>query len=337
MRSPKLSIGIVAASLGLLVTAWEGRPVKADISVEQTTVLARIGDRTITLADYNRRVASIPPFQLKGFGRNAAEIKKNFLERVLVREVLLSQGAADAKMTEREDVKERTRSVLRNAALAKARADTIVRGPVSQEDIKAYYEKNWSKFNSPARVWIWRIQVAKREEAVEIIAAMKKDPTTKRWNEAARDRSLDKATAMRGGNVGFVAPDGTTAEPGLKIDKAVLAAVAGAKDQELLQEPVKAGDRWEVVWKRQTSPAVSRSLDVEAMSIRQVLTHERASAASRELIERLRGEHMRDFHPELLDQLEVGSSGEVQQQRRPGTLPVAKKTLATPTPGPGGR
>ncbi len=56
---------------------------------------------------------------------------------------------------------------------------------------------------------------------------------------------------MRGGNLGFVSPDGTTPEPGIEGERAVLDAVAKLKDTQIGPEPVNDGNRWVVVWRRQ--------------------------------------------------------------------------------------
>ena len=48
------------------------------------------------------------------------------------------------------------------------------------------------------RVAIWRILVGSREEGVKVIDEVKKDNSVKRWTDLARERSLDKATNMRG-------------------------------------------------------------------------------------------------------------------------------------------
>jgi peptidyl-prolyl cis-trans isomerase C len=336
MRLPKLPPALLAISLGLLATAWEGTPAQADASPEASMVLARVGAHTITVADFNRRVALVPPFQLKAFGRSGAEIKKNFLERVLVREALLAQAAEGSKILERDDVRERERAVLRNAMLARIRADLQAQGPVRDDEVKAYYDKNSAKFHTPPRIALWRIEVHKREEATQILEEIKKDPTPKRWNEIARSKSIDKATSMRGGNLGYVLPDGATSEPDLKVSKAVLDAVAAVKDTELVPEPVKDGDRWAVVWRRQSVKGVDRPLELEAGSIRQVLLHEKNEAKIKGAIAKLRADHLTDYHPELIEQFDIASSGDLSPTRRPGTL-QPHKAAAPPAPNPAGR
>src|SRR5580698_10815672 len=110
---------ILAAGIGLLAAAPSGHAPRADTS----PVVARVGTVTITAADLERRMAAVPPFQLRTFGSTPAEIKHAFLDRVLVREALLSLGAAEHGLEERDDVKERIRGVLRGAMLARLRSD----------------------------------------------------------------------------------------------------------------------------------------------------------------------------------------------------------------------
>src|SRR6185503_2482175 len=191
---------LVAVGVGLFLCAVQARPVEADVSAAEATVVARVGQRSITVDEVNRRIAALPPFQLRSFGRNADEVRKNFVEKVIVREALLAQGALAAKLDEREDVKERIRSVLRSAMLSRVRFETMSQNPVTDAEVKQYYDANPTKFHTPARIAIWRILVAKREEAEAVLKEIKADTTPKRWNELAREKSIDKATNMRGGN-----------------------------------------------------------------------------------------------------------------------------------------
>jgi peptidyl-prolyl cis-trans isomerase C len=331
MRASKL----LAAGIALFATAWQARIVHADVAPDEVTVVARVGARTITSADVSRRIAQLPPFQLRAFGKTPDEVRRNFVDKVMVREALLAQGAVDAKLAERDEVAERIRGVLSNAMLARVRAEAGAGAPVSDAEIKRYYEANPAKYHAPERVQIWRIQVAKREEAQAILAELKKDPTPKRWNELAREQSLDRATNLRGGNLGFVAPDGTTSEAGLKVDAGLLAAVSEAKDAELLPAPVKDGERWSVLWRRQSMKPVTRELETEAPLIRPILAHERGETKARALLEKLRADFVTDLNPDVVDMLEVSSTGDLQPVRRPGTMQTRKPLNAQPIPAPG--
>src|SRR5688572_1209990 len=116
---------LAALGIGLVLSAWQARPVLADPSPDETTIVAKVGERTITIDELNRRIASLPPFQLRAFGRNADEVRRNFLQKVMIREALLVQGAKAAKLEERSDVQERIRGVLRSSMLSSVRTETI--------------------------------------------------------------------------------------------------------------------------------------------------------------------------------------------------------------------
>jgi peptidyl-prolyl cis-trans isomerase C len=279
-------------------------------------------------------MAGVPPFQLRTFGDTDAEIRKGFLERILVREALFAQGGADRKLDALPAVADKIRGMLRTALVSKIRAEEAISEPVRPEEIKAYYDKNAARFHAPARIALWIIVVNKREDALEILADVKKTATPQHWTDLARERSVDKATSMRGGNLGFVSPDGSTNEPGLHVSRAVLEAAVRVKDAEIVPEPVADGDRWVVVWRRQTMAPVNRPLELEQASIRQVLRHERADAKIKETVAALRKAHLADHDPEQIALFEVTPGGELTPVRRPGSLPQGKHVTATPVPSP---
>jgi peptidyl-prolyl cis-trans isomerase C len=323
---------ILAAGLGLVAFFAPGHAVQAD---DTSAVVARIGARAITVADLERRLAAIPPFQLRTFGGSPDEIKKNYLERVLVREALLAQGAEARGLLERDDIKERLRGVMRNAMLAHLRGEVAQAAKPTEDEIRAYYQKNITKFRTPARVGLQQIVTAKREEALEVVAEMKKDPTQAHWNALCHERSIDRASNMRGGSYGYVFPDGTTSDPALRVGAEILKALAAARDGELLPEPVKDGEHWAVVWRQKSMPAVDRPVELEIGSIRQILLHERTEAKIHEALAAQRKAALGEHNPELTELVDVTGTGDITPVRRPGTMPSGKRPSASPVPAPG--
>ncbi len=334
MRARTVKLSLAAAAVAAVCAASTGLSLRAQAQpaagAAADAVVARVGDRVITAPEVERRIAQIPPFQLQSLGRTPEEIRKNFVSQVLARELLLVQGAAAQKLTERADVQDRIRGVLRAALLQRIQAEAASSSPVTDEEIRAYYEAHRDRFSSPAMVALWRILVATREEAEVILAELKKDPSPQRFKDIAREKSLDKATSMRGGDLGFVTSDGTTTEPGLKVAPELLEAIARVKDAELVPEPVPEGDRFAVLWRRQSRRPVSRSLEQEAPSIRQILAHGKAEAQLKQLLERLRAQDVSGHAPELVDLLDVTSTGDLQPLKRPGTLASSRRPGAPP-------
>lgn len=314
------------AVLALLASATTAR-------ADSQTIVGRVVDRKISVGELEDRMTRIPPFQLRGLGTSPDAVRRFLLDRSLLRDALLAQGARDRKLDVAPGTKERIDRVLRSALLDELRRETLSKSPVTDEEARAYYDRNPEKFNAPARVSVWRILLPSREKAAEVLATAKKDLTMKTWTQLAREQSIDKATHMRGGNLGFVAPDGTTPESAVKVSPLLYQAAGRVADGELVGEPVKEGENWAVVWRRQSMREVRRTFEQESVSIRQMLTHSKAEERARALIAELRKEHLEDYAAELVDQIEVTALGDVQPVRRPGSLPPARSRSGAP-PGP---
>ncbi|MDC3953539.1 peptidyl-prolyl cis-trans isomerase [Polyangium jinanense] len=332
MRSASILRAILASSIALVAASAASSYVLAQTAApaDGDAVVAKVGVRTITVREVERRLATMPPFQLRYFGKTHDEIRRKFVEETVLKETLYAEGAEAAKMRELPEVAERVRSVLRNAIVSQIRAEVAAQGGVTDEEVRAYYDANRDKYHAPSRVAIWRILVATREQALDVIQKAKADLSPKRWNELARDLSLDKSTNMRGGNLGLAAPDGTTTDPNVKVDVALVKAVEGVKDSELVPEPVAEGSSWAVVWRRQSIKAVDRPIELEAPSIKQILMHERTQKKIQEVVAALRKEHLGETNPDLLEMLGVSAMGEITPAKRPGTLPSSRRPAAGP-------
>lgn len=304
----------------------------AEADAPKDAIVARVGSQVITAGELERRLLAIPPFQLRMFGKTEDEIKRNYLERVMVRDLLLAQGAIDQKLDAQENVEERVRATLRSVMVQQVRLDAQAT-PVTDADVEKYYKDNADKFHAPERIAVWRILVASKDDALKIVAELKKDGSVKKWKDLARDKSLDKATNMQGGNLGFVGPDGKTADGALQVDRAVLDLVKVLKDGELAPDPVKEGERWAIVWRRQTAKAVDRSLEQEAPGIRQTIARMRTEERLKSLLAKGREDRVKDLSMELVDELTVSAQGDLTPMKRPGVLGTRKAAPGLPQPG----
>lgn len=298
----------------------------------EDVVVARVAGSPITAGELHRRMALVPPFQLRELGDTPEAIQRAYLDRVLVPELLHVKEAERLELGRRPEVAERINGVLRAALLAEIRRE-VSETAITDEDVAAYYKANLDRFVSPPRVALWRILVRTEDEAKKLLAELGASPDPKRWADLARERSIDDESKMRGGNLGFVEPDGETSQRGVKVDLALVRAAEGVKEGELVPAPVREGDAWAVVWKRQSLRPVTRSLEAERAGIRQVLAQERMHGAVTELLTTLRS-NVTEVHEELVDVVAIDAAGELARALRPGTLPRSKR-VARPQPEPG--
>jgi peptidyl-prolyl cis-trans isomerase C len=265
----------------------------------------------------------VPPFQLQTFGKTPEEAKKKFLETVMIPEVLFVQAAEEKKLDQElptEDLVKRARS---NAAIRAFRAQQPPATAITDEDAAKYYEANKLLYDTPERVQVWRILVKTKDEADAVLAQVKKDPSVKVFTDVAREKSLDKATNMRAGNLGFLTPDGVSNEAGVKVDPAIVVAARTVKDGELVPQPVAEGENFAVVWRRGTVPPNKRPLADVSAQIKETLYRERMEKATRAHIEELR-KTVKDYDEKPLRQLEVKlDDGTLGPRRR--NLPDASK------------
>ncbi len=267
-------------------------------------------------------MAKVPPFQLRTFGASEAEIRRAFIDQVIIPDALWALGAnarhVDRQVPTRFDLD-------RMRAEATIRAISSKLGPaeaISMDDVNAYYDKNKPRYDAPERYQLWRITCATQEEAQTVLAEAKRDGTVSHWNKLTREHSLDKATYLRSGNVGFVALDGTSNEAGLKVEPAIVKAAAVVRDGELVPEPVAEGSSgWAVVWRRGTVGASHRSVDDVKEQIQSAILHQREEDAKKKLLADLRAKELKEYNPELLGGIDVAPpDGVVVPRKRPGQI-----------------
>jgi peptidyl-prolyl cis-trans isomerase C len=271
--------------------------------------VARVGSATVSADALSRRIAKIPDFQRAALGDSPTKLKRQVLDTLLIPDLLYAQEAERRKLAERPSVQSRERELLRAAIEHALRDETNAKTPVTAEDIRGYFAQNRARFETPRRLHIWRILNDDQALAKKIIVDSKGVDGILRWSQYARESSLDKATHLRNGDLGFVHPDGNTDTPTLRVDPALFSAADSLSDGELAAEPIKEGLHWAVIWRRGSMKAVNRTLDQERGSIRQVLERQRLEQARDELLVSLRAKYVTGLNEAALDKLSFDNQG----------------------------
>jgi peptidyl-prolyl cis-trans isomerase C len=302
----------------------------ADVVAEQdpsgVPVVAKVGPRAVTARALLQRLRVVPDFQLATFGSSPGEIKRNFLEQVVVRDELFAQGAEAKRLDQGTRAHERIEHALRTARINLLKENL----EVTPGEVAAYFADNRARFDAPERIAVTRILCATRDEAATVLAEAKSNGGAQRWNDLAREHSLDKATSMRGGALGFLAQDGSSNEASVRADPRLFEAASKVKDGEFVPAPVEEGSGYAVIWRRGSTPAVHRTLDEETAAIRQVLVRRKLGDAVKGLTDTLRGGEKIEEHPDLIDLIEVSPDGSVSQRKRPGV--AKRRPLQAPAP-----
>ncbi|HMJ12163.1 MAG TPA: peptidyl-prolyl cis-trans isomerase [Polyangiaceae bacterium] len=314
-RALAVSAALALAAFGAFTSS------RSSADAGAAAALVRVGNASLDAAEATRRLHALPSFQLASFGDTPAEIRRNFVERVLVPELAADQEADRLRLRARPELRESLQRIQVQALAGELTQELSQRGAVSEQAIREYYETQRARFETPPRLRIWRIAVRDETLAKSILTEARGPEGVKKWNNLAREKSEDKATHLRDGDLGFVRADGSTDVPELRVDPVLFAAADKVRDGELVPEPIREGERWAVVWRRGSLPAVKRTLEQESAAIGQLLAREKLEKSFEKLEAQLRKSQVRDVDYELLQYVGVDAFGDVAERQRPGILP----------------
>jgi peptidyl-prolyl cis-trans isomerase C len=246
-------------------------------------VRVSLGDveESVGAAEASRRWSLLSQGQRRMLGATDDGARDGFVA-MLREEALLAAAARRANLPARFEVAEVQRRALARAWLDRSGEAVGPASAVTDADVKSYYEAHASTYAQPARVQVWRILVKSEARARELLAKVKAGVAVADWVTLARDESVDEATKLRGGNLGFLDDKGISDDAPVSADPAVIAAVQGVPDGAIVGDVVPERGHFGVVWRRSSLPAVSRSLEEVASSIRGALWRERRERAEEE-------------------------------------------------------
>jgi parvulin-like peptidyl-prolyl isomerase len=263
------------------------------LSPEQAAlVVARVGDRTITLGDYAATLERMDQFDRLRY--QSPERRKELLQEIIDVE-LLAQDARKRKLDQEPETQQAIRQVLRDAILADVKRDLQAPADIADAEVRAYYEAHRDDYREPERRRVAEIVVKDKETANKVIGLAKKT-NSREWGELFRSHSVvplrkgpEGQPLEMAGDLGLVGPPGDPRGDNPRVIPEVRAAVFEiAEIGDVLSRPVPASDGFHVVRMLGKSDAHERSLSDADRSIRVAILQNKIAEREKALEAELR-------------------------------------------------
>jgi peptidyl-prolyl cis-trans isomerase C len=250
---------------------------------EAAQVLARVGDRTITLGDFVSAIEHMDQFDRVRY--QAPERRKELLNE-MIDVMLLADEAREQGYDQDPQVKQEVREILRDAYLKKVRDGVPGPNDIPAEEVSAYYDAHKADFHDPERRRVSAIVLPTQAAADSAIAALKGGA---QFGDLVRTKSVDPQAKANvpvdlAGDMGFVSPPGDPRGANTRVPDEVRAAVFQIPNVGgVLPTAVKSGAKFYVVKLGAKTDPHDRTLKDAERSIRVRLAqdkiHEKEEAA----------------------------------------------------------
>jgi peptidyl-prolyl cis-trans isomerase C len=288
-------------------------------------VLARIGPLAIDAPELGAHAARLLPAQRAQLGPDWREQRRRLLQEVLVPQALLQVEAA---RVDRGLLSARDRALADALTLA-LESEALARGVAPAQLASRQAEQG--QRDTQRTLLLWRILLRSEAEALALLKELG-PPSESAWTRLARERSIDRATHMRSGSLGYVAASGQTHMPQVRVSPALFAAASQVEDGQLVPRPVPEAGEFAVVWRRASSapPTPSSSpppVDPASTELGALLVSEAVASEARALTQRLRAERLRGYRPELIEGLTPRSGAALEPAKPGGGAPVGGRPV----------
>jgi hypothetical protein len=265
-------------------------------------VILEVGAQRLTTSQLELMLSSHSSWQLRALGRTAGEIRQRFVQEVAIPQLLWAERAARAgsKETLRFTAQ---RDRLLATELARSLAAVGAGKPASVHD-----EGGGVRITAPDRgeslaLRVWWMLVAGKSEAEDVLRRLLPVATVDGWSKLCRERSLDTATRLRGGRLGFVESHGTGDGARSAVPRAVFDAASRIGDGQLTLQAMETG-RFAVIWRRGTRHDTRQGgapMNATGAAGNTPAWAQRVTELRSELVSVLRRSHLGAYQPDLLD------------------------------------
>ncbi|WP_035086775.1 peptidylprolyl isomerase, partial [Devosia riboflavina] len=230
-----------APAIGSFAQEAPAPEAAAPAAVAPETVVATVGGEEITEADLSFAAEDLA----QDLAQMPAQERRAFLLRVLI-DMKVMAGAAEAAGMDQTELFAQRLNYLKERALRRAYFADAIAGQVTEEAIRADYDKFVAEFQPQEEVHARHILVETQEEADAIKAELDAGGD---FAAIAQEKSIDPGSGANGGDLGFFAK-------GMMVPEFETAAFALANPGDV-SAPVQSQFGWHIIKleeKRESSP-----------------------------------------------------------------------------------
>jgi len=276
--------------------AEEKWPAHGLTEAQANEVLAKVGDRTITVGEFADRLASQSPYLRARF--EGPERRKEFLDNYVRFELLVYEAKRSGYADTPEIARARRNAIIQQ--LVKQEVDEPLEGqPITDEEVKVVYDGNPTEFDRPAQVRASHIFVEDHARAKKVLGKATAGDMSG-FRKLAREESEDEKTKENGGDLRFFEADAEQPPAAIR-DAAFSLEKVGSVYPELVEE----GGGYHIVMLTGKRAELRRTYEQAKRAIRHKLTRERKDAAMEALTKRLREEIEVEVDYDALEDIEV--------------------------------
>jgi hypothetical protein len=283
--------------------------------------LAKVGERVITLGEYEATLERMDPFERMRY--QSVDRRKRLLDEMIEVE-LLSQEARRRGLDKAPETQERLRQILREQMLEDLRKSAPTPNDVPEPELKAYYDAHKDEFAEPERRRVAAI-IVETAALAKTVLAKAQTATPAAWGELVEARSTQRGRTMAAGptelagDLGIVGPPGHARGANPRIPEPVREAVFKIeKAGGTYPEVVAADGKFYVIRMVSSTPARERKYEDSERAIRTAVVQ----AKIREKEQALEQELRKKF-PVTVDEAALAKM----------PMPAPNPTAATPAPG----
>jgi peptidyl-prolyl cis-trans isomerase C len=259
---------------------------------QSAQVLARVGERTLTLGEFQAAIEHMDQFDRMRY--QSPERRKELLGEMI--DIMLLADEAREKGYDKDPVtQQELREILRDAMLKKARDGVPPPNEIPAEEVRAYYDAHRADFHDPERRRVSAIVLATEATATATLDAVHKDGG--KWGELVRAKSVDSLAKANtpidmAGDFGFVSPPGDPRGANPRVpEEARVGIFEVDKVGDVLPRVVKSGGKYFVVKLTSRTEAHDRTIEEAERQIRVKLAQDKIHAREEALLDELRKQY----------------------------------------------
>jgi peptidyl-prolyl cis-trans isomerase C len=310
--------------------------VPGGLTVEESRrVLAKVGDRTITLGDFAAALERMNEFDRLRY--QTPEKRRELLDEMIDLE-LLAVEAKRRGLDKSPEAEESVRQVLRDAMLAEARKGLPPPAEIPPAEVRAYYDAHRAEYREPERRRVSAIVFKDRKEAEKVLPDAKK-ASPMEWGKLVQKYADPPVKPGPGqpletlGDLGIVGPPGDPKGDHVRVPAEIRAAAFEIPGEvgAVLDRVVSADGKHFVIKIAGKSPPHERSFPEAERSIRGILLQQKMEARTKELEDSLRKQFPVTIDEGVLAQVSVPS---LPPSPFPSATPPSDASAAPAPSGP---